>query len=277
MDISIILVNYNTKYLTKNCLDSIYEQTINLNFDVWVVDNNSTDNSVEMIKEEFPHVKLIENKENLGFGRANNLAIEQSNAKYCFLLNTDTILRNNAIKILFDFMENNPNAGACGGNLFDENKLAAKSFGLLPNKQTLLIRHTFLKWFFPKKNKYIKNYEKNIDRSKTQKISCISGANLMLRKSILDEVGYFDKRFFLYYEETELQYRIQKAGYDIYFVHESEIIHLEGKSSSSLKMSLYSLKSQELYYKICFGKFFEYLVKILFFPKLIKVYIRSKS
>ena len=105
MDVSIILVNYNTKELTGDCIKSVYELTRDISYDIFVVDNASSDGSVQMIKEEFPAVKLIESPENLGFGRANNLAIKQSEAKYCFLLNTDTVLVNNAVKILFDFME----------------------------------------------------------------------------------------------------------------------------------------------------------------------------
>jgi GT2 family glycosyltransferase len=276
MDVSIILVSYNTKDLTRNCLNSIYEKVNDLNFDVWVVDNNSQDGSAGMIKEEFPQVKLIENKENLGFGRANNIAIKASNAKYCFLLNTDTVLVNNAVKILFDFMENNVNAGACGGSLFDENMQYATSFGLSYNRETLLIRHTPVKFIFPKKNKKIKNYVKSIERTKTQEISYISGADLMLRKSILEKTGLFNERFFLYYEETELQHRIKKAGYDIYYVSDAKIIHFEGKSSaSSPKAALYSLKSQELYYELCYGKFWAFIVKILFLTKYLKLKLKS--
>jgi len=105
MDVSIILVSYNTKNLTRECLKSVYEKTEGIEYDIWVVDNASSDGSPQMIKEEFLGVKLIESPENLGFGRANNIAIKQSDAKYCFLLNTDTILINNAVKILFDYMD----------------------------------------------------------------------------------------------------------------------------------------------------------------------------
>lgn len=276
MDVSIILVSYNTEDLTRACLNSIYEKVKDIKFDVWVVDNNSHDNSVDMIKSEFPQVNLIENKKNSGFGSANNMAMKQSNAKYYFLLNTDTVLVNNAVKILFDFMENNHNVGACGGNLFDENMEYAKSFGLLPDIKTLLIRHTPLKLVFPKANKKIKNYEKNIDRNKTQKISFISGADLMLRKSVLNKTGLFDERFFLYYEETELQHRITKAGYDIFYVADAEIIHYEGKSSTSLNAAIRSLKSQSLYYRLCYGTFFELLTKILFLVKYLKLSLRKK-
>ena len=105
-DVSVILVSYNTETLTKDCLNSLYEKTQGINFDVWVVDNNSKDNTCEMIKKEFPQVNLIENKKNKGFGAANNQAIKESKAKYVFLLNTDTVLINNAIKILYGISKN---------------------------------------------------------------------------------------------------------------------------------------------------------------------------
>ena len=129
MDISIIIVNYNTKKLIKNCLKSVFEKTQGINFEVYVVDNNSRDGSCEMIEQDFPQVKLIKNTKNKGFGAANNIAIRESNAKYVFLLNSDTILLNNAIKIFFDFMEKpeNQKISCCGGNLYNKNML----YGLL--------------------------------------------------------------------------------------------------------------------------------------------------
>ena len=131
MDVSIILVSYNTKQLTKECIKSIYEKTEEVNFDIWVVDNASHDGSAQMVEEEFPSVNLIKSSENLGFGRANNLAIVQTQAKYAFLLNTDTVLLNNAVKILFDYMENPENAevGVCGGQLYNADMSIQGSFG----------------------------------------------------------------------------------------------------------------------------------------------------
>ena len=120
-DVSIILVSYKTKDLTRNCIKSIVEKTKNISYDIFVVDNNSQDGTCEMLKEEFPFVKLIENSQNIGFGAANNLAIKESDAEYVFLLNTDTLLVNNAVKILHDFLENNRQVGVCGANLYDEN------------------------------------------------------------------------------------------------------------------------------------------------------------
>lgn len=276
-DVSIIIVSFNTKELTKNCINALYEKTQDLNYDVWVVDNASKDGSAEMIKSEFPQVKLIESGENLGFGKANNLAITKSEAKYCFLLNSDTILLNNAVKILFDFMEKPENnlVAACGGNLYDEELKPTTSFGRLPDIESLLIRHTALKLVFPKQNKQIKNYEQSIDRTQEQEVGYISGADLMLRKSALAHTGAFDEKFFLYYEETELQHRIKKNGYKIYFVPEAQIVHLEGKSEISANKALIVNRSRCLYYSLSYGRFWGILIGILFIPNYLKVLRRS--
>lgn len=261
MDVSIILVSYNTKDLTRNCLNSVYEKTTGLNYDLWVVDNDSKDGSPEMIKNEFPQVKLIESKENLGFGRANNLAIRQSNAKYVFLLNTDTILINNAVKILFDFLENpvNQKYGACGGNLYDENMKKSPVGGSFPSLKILALRAMGLSPFFKKAFQKAK-YRKDEDFTE---VDVVIGADLMMRKSILDEIGLFDERFFLYIEETELQYRMKKHGYKSIIVPDSKIIHLEGKSECSNRNMLHKY-GELLFYKIHFGQKAVYLAKFIY-------------
>lgn len=252
-DVSIILVSYNTKDMTRDCIKSVYEKTQGLDYDIWIVDNDSKDGSADMIKEEFPEINLIANKENLGFGMANNLAIEKCDAKYAFLLNTDTLLINNAIKIMFDFMEKTPKAGACGGNLYDGREEPCHSYGHIRTIKTKIVKTLQLKHFFPDEKEKI-NDKGNNDKNEFKKVGFITGADLMMRKDMLDKIGGFDKDFFLYYEETELQYRIHQAGYDIYILPEAKIIHLAGKSSSNkVKKREYFLKSEYLFYKKCYG------------------------
>jgi len=247
MDISIILVNYNTKQLTLDCLKSVYEKTSGIEFEVFVVDNASQDGSVTAIEKNFPQVKLIQNPENKGFGSANNIAIKQSAAKYVFLLNTDTLLINNAIKILFDFMEEHPEAGACGGNLFDKDMEPVHSFGFLKTPKSYFFRCLGLR--------YLCKREKNdTNRGKLQQVGQIIGADLMLRKSVLDEVGLFDERFFLYFEESELQCRIQKAGHKIFYIPDAFIFHFEGGSSKQNKKARRQIitQSEYLYFSLCY-------------------------
>ena len=241
-DVSIILVNYNTKEITINCINSIYEKTKDVVFDIWVVDNNSNDGSVEMIETNFPDINIIKNSENIGFARANNLAIEKSNSKYVFFLNTDTILMNNAIKILVDFLESTPSAAACGGALFNENGDFTYSFGELPKLKKYIFNRLGLGFLNP---------PKMVDRKKTQIVEHIIGADLMVKREILNEVGIFNPDFFLYNEELELQYRINAKGYKIYFVPDAEIIHLEGKSSKDPLLKREQMRKGEyLYFRL---------------------------
>lgn len=265
MDVSIILVSYNTKGLTKDCIKSIYEKTQDLSYDVWVVDNASTDGSVEMIKEEFSEVKLIVSEENLGFGRANNLAIKQSDAKYCFLLNTDTILLNNAVKIFFDFMEDpeSSKVGVCGGQLYNEDmslqwsvgefnsleKLYRKSIGINFHEIKYRINDIF--------NKKILKGERFIS-GRVEEVDYIIGADMMLRKSAIDKIGAFDERFFMYSEEAELCFRFKKNGCQIKFIPESKILHYGGASSynknTNLAVEKMLLDGNILFFKLVYGE-----------------------
>lgn len=261
LDVSIILVNYNTKELTRNCLNSLYEKTTELKFDIWVVDNASNDGSCEMIKQEFPDVKLLENKENLGFGKANNLAIRESKAKYVFLLNTDTVLVNNAVKVLFDFMENNDKAGACGGNLYDANNSHVHSYGFFNTPRMYLFKMLGIKCLLEKKCRDHGHNENN----ELKKVDIIVGADLMLRKAVLDEVGLFDEKFFLYSEEKELQFRITNRGYDIFIVPSAAIIHLEGSTTKKNRKKRRQIiaESEYLYFKLCYPKMNRFLLRCL--------------
>lgn len=258
MDVSIILVNYNTKQLTIDCLQSIYEKTSGICFEIFVVDNASQDGSIDAIKEFFPQVKLIINPKNIGFGRANNVGIKQANGKYVFLLNTDTMLINNAIKVLFDLMEENPEAGACGGNLFDEDRKPVHSFGFLKTPKDNLLRLLGVR--------YLCKMKKNdTNRGKFQQVGQIIGADLMIRKSVLDEVDIFDERFFLYFEESELQFRIQKAGYKIFYTPDAFIFHFEGGSSKKNKKFRRQIitQSEYLYFSLCYDSYPKNVLRIL--------------
>ena len=254
MDVSVIIVNYNTKELILDCIKSVIEKTQNIDYEIIVADNNSVDNSVIEIKNNFPSVKVIELKENIGFGRANNECIKVSNGKYIFCLNPDTLLINNAVKILFDFMENNSDCGACGGNLYDKNMSPCYSFGYGDDIISLFFRKTILKWLYRPIFRQIKDYEKNKNKSLIQEVNNITGADIMLRKSLLDKIGCFNEKFFMYFEETELETRIKRAGYKIFFVPDSKIIHLEDKFRNNKHKNKHFQESFIEYYRICYGE-----------------------
>ena len=245
---SIIIVNYNTKDLLAQCLNSIYDKTQGIDFEIIVVDNDSHDGSEELIKKDFSEVVFIQSGANIGFGRANNLGIRQAKANYIFLLNSDTILLNNAVRILYDYMVINPKIGVCGGNLYDEKGKPTTSYSqLMPNifyEIDSVFGGIYSKIIYSKSMFF--NYSDepmNID-------GYISGADMMIRKSVLDEVGLFDSDFFMYYEETELTWRIKEAGYKIASVPDARIIHLEGASEIIKENTLRRMiKSKFLYFE----------------------------
>ena len=249
-DVSIILVNYNTKDLLLNCIKSIYEKTQNLKFEIFIVDNNSTDDSCNAIENCYPDVKLIKNDSNLGFGIANNIAIKQSNSKYILCLNTDTLLINNAIKELFDYMENNLDTAVVGGNLYHQDMTSAYSHYDYINwwNSSLLywlLKTSLKKFFSPQELKSITD------------VDFVSGADMFIRKSVLDEVGLFDENIFMYYEDMDLCKRIKESGYKIKIIPNAKIFHLEGSSCKNfLKRTQLSVKGKYYYvHRHCNGRF----------------------
>lgn len=226
-DVSIIIVNYNTLSMTNDCIESVIEKTSGLDYEIILVDNASTDGSKEFFSNK-NHIKYIYNDDNLGFGRANNKGIEVAHGRNILFLNSDTLLRNNAIKILCDYLDNNPDVGACGSNLFDKDGSPTFSyerfFPSIFEEVNYLFEGRLKKYRF-KESACFNHTESPL------KVAFISGANLMVRKSVLDETGFFNERFFLYYEETELCLRIHRKGYLIMSVPNAEITHFCGKST----------------------------------------------
>ena len=232
MDVSIIIVNYNTCDTTCKCLQSVFEVTKDIDFEVIVSDNGSIDGSIEMIKREFPQVILIENNANLGFGMANNEGLKIAKGKYIFYLNSDTILLNNAAKLFFDYWESSPEKdkiGALGANLINGDGCLAHSCGFFPNpfKEIILLWSrlvvTFIKWLFNIKRK---KKSKSLPKKIIGNVDYITGADLFLNNN---NFAFFDERFFLYYEETYLQKQLEKVGLNRIMIEGPQIVHLEGK------------------------------------------------
>ncbi|MFK2820691.1 glycosyltransferase family 2 protein [Flavobacteriaceae sp. LMIT009] len=258
IDVSIIFVNYNTRELTINAIKSVYDFTKTIRVEVIVVDNASLDNSVQAIRQKFSDVVLIESKENLGFGKGNNRGLEIAKGKYIFFLNTDTYLLNNAIEVLFYFMENNKNnnVAVCGAKLFKEDLSANVSAGIFPNYR-LFVKGSFLKYL------YSGNYYSGVERreipnefTKPFEVDYVSGADFFVRRSVLDRTGGFDKRFFMYAEDAELSFRIKQALPKMknMIVPKAKIVHIsQGSSksdSTSKKFRLRFIRSRAIFYKI---------------------------
>lgn len=269
MDVSIILVNYNTKDLLSQCIKSIYEKTNGLRYEIIVSDNGSIDGTVPMLKQDFAEVVILDNNANLGFGKANNRAIEIAKGKYLFLLNTDTYLLNDAISIFWNFMEKpeNSNVACCGGDLFDAIGNKQASFGNFPSFIDAISQLGFYRL-------YKKYYQRHITggvfnyNEKIKQVDYICGADMFLRKSLMDNIGYFDDDFFLYFEETEMSYRIYKANYKSVLIPSAKIVHLEGGSQNTAVVNLFKThefsKSRRLYFEKTKGKFTAFLVKKVF-------------
>ncbi len=228
IDVSIIIVNYRSKALVDECLKSVVQFTHDVSYEVIVVDNASGDGVGDMLQTEFgnhPEFHFIQLADNVGFGRANNAGFDVARGRYLFCLNPDTLLLNNAVKILTDFLDSHPDAGACGGNLFNANMQPTLSFRrFFPG-----IRWELNEFLNLKPEKLVWGINRDFNHTdRPMQVAYITGADLMLRREAVDQCGAFRKEFFMYYEETDLCRRILHAGWKIYSVPDARIQHLEG-------------------------------------------------
>ena len=245
MDLSIVIVNYNSKNYLDRCLSSIYDKTKDLEFEIIVVDNASNDNSRQLLKEKYPQVKLITNSKNLGFGKANNQGIDVVQGKYVLLLNNDTELINNALKIMFDFIEQHPEAGLVTCKLFEGNGQVQKncrSFPLTPF-DTMFSRASLMTKLFPNNSISQRVTLSDWNYDSRRQVDWVSGACMLIRREVLDRVGVFDDNYFMYWEDTDLCKRIRDAGWQIWFLPEPQIMHFTGKGGGkrSLKLRLFMM------------------------------------
>ena len=255
MDVSVILVNYNTLSLTMSCIDSIFMHTQDIDFEVIVVDNDSYDGSQDILSAD-SRILFIESGSNLGFGRANNLGMLKATGKYIFFLNTDTLLFNNSLKIFYDFAETcfgHIKLGGIGCQLIDGDHNVTHSYSHFPKVNESFINEIRDHWRFLTGQKK----PRRVNRYKDcpfgfYEVDYVTGADLFVKRSVLDEVGAFDPDFFMYYEETEMQYRWWRKGYKQLIIEGPEIMHLERKSTvNALNISceMRDLHSRILYFK----------------------------
>ncbi len=245
LDISFVIVNWNTRDLLLRCLKSIYETVSQLTFEVWLVDNASADDSVEAALKTFPKIRTILNERNLGFAAANNRAFAKMRGRYAVLINTDARLTPDAIKRLFLFMEKTPDAAMVCGQLLNDDGTKQNSIAPFPTLLSLVSNETLLRLLFPQKfPSKRRHYAMPLEVD-----SCI-GACIMVRKSAMDRVGLLDERYFFFLEETDWAYRMTRAGWKIYFVPGAEIFHAQGKTVGS------GLSARILFYRSRY-QFFE--------------------
>lgn len=232
MKLSVIIVNYNVEHFLEQCLNSVRKAIQHVETDVWVVDNNSVDGSVEMVREKFPEVHLIANKDNPGFSIANNQAIKLSNAEYVLLLNPDTVVEEMTFKKVVDFMDEHPDGGGLGVKMVDGNgNFLPESKRGLPTPAVAFYKIFGFASIFPKSKTFGKYHLGYLDKEETHEIEVLSGAFMMMRKETLDKVGLLDETFFMYGEDIDLSYRITLGGYKNYYFPETRIIHYKGEST----------------------------------------------
>ena len=232
MKLSVIIVNYNVEYFLEQCLHSVVNAAKNYDTEIFVVDNNSVDGSVAMVEEKFKSVKLIANKKNTGFSYANNQAIKQASGEYILLLNPDTVVEENTFEKVISFMDSHADAGGLGVKMLDgKGNFLPESKRGLPTPSVAFYKIFGLSRLFPKSKIFGKYHLGFLDKDKTHEVEILSGAFMLLRKSVLDKIGLLDEAFFMYGEDIDLSYRIIKAGYKNYYVADTRIIHYKGEST----------------------------------------------
>lgn len=232
MKLSVIIVNYNVKHFLEQCIHSVIRASVNIPLEIFVVDNNSVDGSTQLIKEKFPQVLLIENRENLGFSRANNQAIKRAKGKYILLLNPDTVVEEDTFSKVIGFMESHPDAGALGVKMIDgKGNFLPESKRGLPTPWVAFCKMFGLSKLFPRTKKFGRYHLSYLDENEVHEVEVLAGAFMLIRKEVLDKVGLLDESFFMYGEDIDLSYRITESGYKNYYFPGTTIIHYKGEST----------------------------------------------
>ena len=264
-DLSLIIVNWNARQRLGECLASVEHQVRGPPAETWVVDNGSTDGSVELVEVQFPWAKLLVNRENLGFARANNQALSLAQGRYVLFLNPDTQLLPEALSILTRFLDHHPRTGAVGPQILSPEGRIQPSCRRFPTLSTVFWEATALDRAFPRHRLLGRYLMGDWDHQTLRRVDQPMGACLMVRRAALDQVGPFDERFFLFFEEVDLCRRLKSAGWDIYFVPQAQIIHCGGESirQNYWRTAWLFHSSRYKYFRKHFGWGQEWLVRVL--------------
>lgn len=273
MKLTVIIVNYNVKFFVEQCLDSLERALDGIDGEVFVVDNHSSDGSIEYLKPRFPKVIFIESNHNLGFARANNMAIRQAAGQYVLLLNPDTFVGEQTIKQAIEFMDQHPKAGAAGVKMFNtDGTKAQESRRGLPTPLTSFYKMCGLCSKFPESRRFGKYYMGYLSWDKPERIDIISGAFCLMRKEALDKAGHLDEDFFMYGEDIDLSYRLLKAGYDNWYLP-LPILHYKGESTHKSSFRYVHVFYQAML--IFFKKHYGHMRLWVTLPIKAAIYVRS--
>ena len=270
--LTIVIVNYNVKHYISQCIDSVYKSTLK-DIEVIVVDNHSHDGSVEYLKLKYPSLKIISLNHNLGFARANNIAIQSANGEYVLLLNPDTIVSDRVLQHCVEFMDAHPSSGGLGVKMLNvDGSKALESRRGLPTPLTSFYKMIGLCKHFPSSKIFGRYYLGYLPWDKPVEIEIVSGAFFMLRKEALDNVGLLDEDFFMYGEDIDLGYRLLKGGYQNWYIPET-ILHYKGESTQKS-----SFRYVHVFYEamlIFFKKHYGHLSVLLSMPIKIAIYAKA--
>ena len=252
LDLSIIIVSWNVSELLKKCLKSVYKNQGKINLKIFVIDNTSTDNTVEMVKTNFPDVNIIANKNNLGFATANNQGIKKSQAKYILLLNPDTEIGENTLKNMVEFMEENYKIGIAGCKHCNPDWTLQPSVRRFPRLLPILLILTKVAKIIPGLPALRSYLAQDFDYKIAQPAEQVAGSFFMIRKKTLEEIGLLDEKFFLWFEEVDYCKRAKAAGWQVWYNANPKIIHYGGQSFSqrlTIRKQLIFVKSAWYYFK----------------------------
>lgn len=258
MKLSVCIVSWNTKELLKKCLSSIYRHPPGCEFEVLVADNNSSDGTADMVEKDFPKVRLIKNRENLGFAAANNIEFKQAKGDYLLILNPDTEVFSGSIDTLVKFLDNNKETGVVAPKLVNSDGTLQRSCMGFPTLGAMVMRQLFLEALMPF-NPYTKKYlMTDFKHDVTREVDQPMGACLLTRKAIIDKIGPFDGNYYMFFDEVDLCFRIKKAGWKIFFTPGSTVMHHGGtavRKWSPLRLSKIWTSSRNYYFKKHYGNF----------------------
>jgi N-acetylglucosaminyl-diphospho-decaprenol L-rhamnosyltransferase len=259
-DVTVVIVNYNTAHLLDRLFSTLDAARGDLRIQTIVVDNASRDNSVEILRRHYPDVELIENAANVGFGRANNQAVPKIRGQYLLLLNTDAFVAPDTLSKTLSFMQQDPHCGILGVKLLGEDGSLQPSCRFFPTPWNVFLASTGLDRFFPN-TRLVDDMEWN--HSDIRECDWIPGCFYLIRKQVVDQIGLFDPRFFLYYEEVDHCQRARRAGWKIYFYPDTQVVHIGGESaktdaaltSAGRQIARLQIESELLYFRKHYGFF----------------------
>jgi len=257
-DLSVVVVNYNTAHLLERMFAALDRAKGSLGLQIIVVDNSSTDNSVEILEGQYPTVTLIKNSKNVGFGRANNQAMAHLKGRHTLLLNTDAFLAPDTLEKTIGFMEEHPQCGVLGVKLVDEDRKLQPSCRYFPTPWNVFLQKTGLSRFFPS-HRLVDDL--SWDHASIRQCDWVPGCFYLVRGKVIEQLGLFDPRFFLYYEEIDHCRRVKSAGWDVIYYPDTEVVHIGGESAKSTstisevgrQISPLQIESELLYFRKYFG------------------------